>query len=324
MAGLGGAAAYPLAAARAQQRAVPVVGFLDWTSPRPNADDVVAFRRGLAESGYVEGHNVAIEYRWAKGQFALLPVLAADLVRHPVAVIVIGSGVLNVTLAAKAATSTIPIVFTSGLDPVKYGLVASLNRPGGNLTGLSFMQGELLGKRLDLLHQLVPQATTVGFLSGASTSLAYEEQRSAVLAAAGALGLQVIILESPCLCDRDNEAAFKTLVQRKAGALIVGPYPFRNSNKIIALAAHHKIPTNYPLSGHVIAGGLMSYSADIQSLYHQLAVDYVARILKGAKPADLPVQQPTRFKLVINLVTAKALGLTVPPSLYALATEVIE
>src|SRR5262249_32897901 len=157
--------------------------------------------------------------------------------------------------------------------------------------------------RLDLLHQLVPQATTVGFLSGAATSLAYEEQRSAVLAAAGALGLQVIILESPCLCDRDNEAAFKTLVQRKAGALIVGPYQFRNSNKIIALAAHHKIPTNYPLSGHVIAGGLMSYSADIQSLYHQLAVDYVARILKGAKPADLPVQQPTRFKLVINLVT---------------------
>ena len=228
---LGGAIAWPLAA-RAQQRAVPVVGFLDWTSPRPNADDVAAFRRGLAESGYVEGHNVAIEYRWANGQFALLPVLAADLVRHPVAVIVIGSGVLNVALAAKAATSTIPIVFTSGLDPVKYGLVASLNRPGGNLTGLSFMQGELLGKRLDLLHQLVPQAMTVGFLSGASTSLAYEEQRSAVLAAAGALGLQVIILESPCLCDRDNEAAFKTLVQRKAGALIVGPYPFRNSNRL--------------------------------------------------------------------------------------------
>jgi putative ABC transport system substrate-binding protein len=231
-------------------------------------------------------------------------------------------------LAAKAATSTVPIVFASGLDPVKYGLVASLNRPGGNLTGVTFMQGELLGKQLDLLHQLVPQVTTVVFLAGYSGSLGYEKQRNEVLAAASALGLQVVILETHGLqnssSDRDYEATFTTLVQHKAEALIVASFPFRNLDKIVALAARYKIPAIYPNRFLVAEGGLMSYGAETLRPYHQLAVDYVARILKGAKPADLPIMRSTQFELVINLKTAKALELDVPHSLLARADEVIE
>jgi len=326
---LGAATAWPLTA-RAQQPAMPVVGFLDSPSSIPNTDYVVAFRQGLAEAGYVEGQNVAIEYRRANTQIAQRTALA-ELVSRPVAVIVVGGrGVLGAVLAAKAATSTIPIVFGSALDPVKYGLVASLNRPAGNVTGVTFMQGELLGKRLDLLHQLVPEARTVAFLSSDSTSLSYEEQSSEILAAAQALRLQVIILEIPRVgepsSDRDYEAAFTTLVQRGATALIVGSFPsiLINANRILALAAHHKIPTIYPARGFVTVGGLMSYGADTLHPYRQLAIDYVKRILDGAKPADLPVERSTRFQLAINLKTAKALGLDVPPTLLAIADEVID
>jgi putative ABC transport system substrate-binding protein len=317
----GAAAAWPLAA-RAQQPAMPVIGFLGLGSPRPMGRLVAAFRQGLAKAGYVEGQNVAIEFRWADfSQSARLPALAAELVHRQVAVIFAG-GFGGPAFAAKAATSTIPIVFAYGGDPVKGGLVASLSHPGGNVTGVTAINAELVSKWLSLAGDLVPQATTVGFLSGDSSYLAfYEDQKSQILAAARALGRQVIILETRS--DLDYEAAFKTLVQREAGALIVGPFAFRNTNEILALAARYKIPTIYPRRSYVEAGGLMSYAADYADTFRQAGV-YTGRILAGAKPADLPVMLATKFELVINLKTAKALGLEISPTLLATAHEVIE
>jgi len=317
----GAAAAWPLAA-RAQQPAMPVIGFLGLGSPRPMGRLVAAFRQGLAKAGYVEGQNVAIEFRWADfSQSARLPALAAELVHRQVAVIFTG-GFGGPAFAAKAATSTIPIVFAYGGDPVKGGLVASLSHPGGNVTGVTAINAELVSKWLSLAGDLVPQATTVGFLSGDSSYLAfYEDQKSQILAAARALGRQVIILETRS--DLDYEAAFKTLVQREAGALIVGPFAFRNTNEILALAARYKIPTIYPRRSYVEAGGLMSYAADYADTFRQAGV-YTGRILAGAKPADLPVMLATKFELVINLKTAKALGLEISPTLLATAHEVIE
>ena len=318
---LGGAAAgWPLAA-RAQQPAMPVIGFLGLGSPRPMGRLVAAFRQGLAKAGYVEGQNVAIEFRWADfSQSARLPALAAELVHRQVAVIFAG-GFGGPAFAAKAATSTIPIVFAYGGDPVKGGLVASLSHPGGNVTGVTAINAELVSKWLSLAGDLVPQATTVGFFSGDSSYLAYEDRKSQILAAARALGRQVIILETRS--DLDYEAAFKTLVQREAGALIVGPFAFRNTNEILALAARYKIPTIYPRRDYVEAGGLMSYAADYADTFRQAGV-YTGRILAGAKPADLPVMLATKFELVINRKTAKALGLEISPTLLATAHEVIE
>ena len=316
---LGSAAAWPLAA-RAQQPAMPTVGFLGSGSPQPMGRLVAAFRQGLAKAGYVEGQNVAIEFRWAGSQSARLPALAAELVHRQVAVIFTG-GWGGPAFAAKAATSTIPIVFAYGGDPVKGGLVASLSHPGGNVTGVTAINAELVSKWLSLAGDLVPQATTVGFFSGDSSYLAYEDRKSQILAAARALGRQVIILETRS--DLDYEAAFKTLVQREAGALIVGPFAFRNTNEILALAARYKIPTIYPRRDYVEAGGLMSYAADYADTFRQAGV-YTGRILAGAKPADLPVMLATKFELVINLKTAKALGLEISPTLLATAHEVIE
>jgi ABC-type uncharacterized transport system substrate-binding protein len=320
---LGGAMALPLAA-RAQQPAMPLIGFLDIRSAAENTRTIADFREGLAEAGYVEGRNVAIEYRWAEGHYDRLPALAGDLVRRQAAVIV-ATGGLATALAAKVATSTIPIVFMNGSDPVKYGLVASFNRPGGNLTGVTFRSTEIASKRLDFLSELVPQATTVAFLSGDARSLTFEEQKSNMLAAARTLRRQVIVLE--CRNESDFEAAFATMVERGAGAFIVGAFPLfyelRNRNRILALAAHHKIPAMYPHRMYPVAGGLMSYSTGAGA-YREVGINYVGRILKGTNPADLPVQQMATFNLAINLKTAKALGLTIPQTLFVAAHEVIE
>lgn len=322
---LGGAPAWPLAA-RAQQRGRPMIGFLGAGSYEANARSVAAFRQGLAEAGYIDGQNVTIEFHWANNQGRLIPGLAADLIRRQPAVLV-ATGALSPVLAAKAATSTIPIVFASGGDPVKYGLVASLNRPGGNITGVTFLSEELAGKRLSLLRELVPQARAVAYLSPDSRVLTFEQQRSDMLAAARGLGLQVIAVEANS--DRDFEPAFATFAQRGADALVVGIAPFLfgvpgNRDKILELAARHKIPAMYPNRSDAVSGGLVSYSADALDLYRQLGVHYVGQILRGAKPADLPVQQPTKFELVINLKTAKALGLQISPVMLVQAAEVIE
>ena len=315
----GAAAAWPFAA-QAQQPAIPVVGFLNWGSARLSGRLVAAFRVGLAEAGYVELKNVSIEFRWAGTQSERLPALAAELVERKVAVIVAG-GFGGPILAAKAATSTIPIVFAYGGDPVKNGLVTHLNHPEGNITGVTAINAELVSKWLSLVTDLVPQTTTVAFLSGDSRLSAYDDQSSQMLAAARALGRQVIILETRS--DRDYEMVFKTLVQREAGALVVGAFAFRKTDEILALAARHKIPTMYPRRDYVERGGLMSYAADYADTFRQAGV-YAGRILKGAKPADLPVVQATKFEFLINLKTAKALDLTIPPRLLALADEVIE
>ena len=318
---LGGAVALPFAARAQQPRIIPEIGFLDPTSPDAYRGGVAAFRRGLEEAGYVEGRNVTIEYRWAEGQFDQLPRLAADLVGRRVAVIVASGGV-DAALAAKAATSTIPIVFMGGADPVKYGLVASLNRPGGNITGVTTILNELAGKRLELLRALVPQATTVGYLVDDQTAAKAHVPTSDLVAAARALGLQGIVLE--CRSISDFEAAFATLVQRQAGALVVSAFPlaFINRPKILALAARHKIPAIYSQPQYAREGGLMSYYG--VGTLRQIGFYYVPQILKGAKPADLPVQQPTKFRLEINAKTAEALGLAIPRTLFVIADEVIE
>jgi putative ABC transport system substrate-binding protein len=317
---LGGAVAWPLAA-RAQQPVMPVVGFLGGGEPNAFAPHVAGFRQGLKDAGYVEGQNVAVEYRYAHNQLVRLPALAADLIRRPVGVLLAVGG-LPTARAAKAATSTIPIVLAIGSDPVKSGLVASLNRPGGNVTGVSFLAAQLGSKRLDLLRELVPHATTVGFLSDPQNPTA-EEQTSDILAAGHALGRQVIVLDAHG--DHDYEAAFATFIERRAGALVVGSTPLFTSdrNKLVALAARHKIPAIYESREFAVDGGLISYGASIVDAV-RLGGLYVGQILKGAKPADLPVQQPTKFDLVINLKTAKALGLEIPDRLLALADEVIE
>jgi ABC-type uncharacterized transport system substrate-binding protein len=321
LATLGGTAvAWPLAA-RAQQPGKPVVGFLHSVSDQAIPSSALGFRRGLAETGYVEGRNVEVEYRWAEGRYERLPSLAADLVRRHVAVIAAG-GTAAPALAAKAATSTIPIVFQTGSDPVKDGLVASLNRPGGNVTGVSRMSFTLAPKRLELLHELVPKATAIAFLVNPANPVA-ASQIQEIREPARSLGLRVHVLEASS--ERQIEIAFETLTQQRAGALLIANDTFLSGQRelFIALAARHAVPVTYPGREAVAAGGLMSYDASAEDSFRQVGT-YVGRILKGEKPADLPVLQPTKFELAINVKTAKTLGLDVPPMLIARADEMIE
>jgi putative ABC transport system substrate-binding protein len=315
----GAAAAWPLAV-RAQQTAIPLIGYLNLGSPESDAFRLTGLRRGLNQAGYVEGRNFVIEYRWAANQPDRLPALAADLVQLRVRVIV-AAGVLP-ALAAKAATTSIPIVFSVAADPVQLGLVASLNRPGGNLTGFNGLVGELGAKTLALLHELVPSAATVGFLENPNNPVFQLTTRD-VLAAAPVIGLKVQILTAGT--DREIDAAFANLVQARTGALLVGNDLFFTTRmeQIAALAARYAIPTMYVFREFAVAGGLISYGVGLVEQYRQVGL-YAARILKGEKPADLPVQQASKFELVINLKTAKTLGLTVPDTLLALADEVIE
>jgi putative ABC transport system substrate-binding protein len=315
---IGGAVAWPLAA-RAQRPAMPVIGFLRSTSSSDTGHLAAAFRQGLREAGFVEGHDCAIEYRWADNQLDRLPVLVADLLRRPVAVIVTNT---PGALAAKVATTTVPIVFAAGGDPVRDGLVASLNRPGGNVTGISFMSAELGAKQLGLLRELRPRAARIAVLNDPKFPTT-ERVVSNVRAAASAFGQQIEALYAGS--DGEIETAFTTLVQRGADALFTGSGGFMYSRRelIVALAARHRIPAIYILRDYVAAGGLMSYGPSITDAYRQAGV-YAGRILKGEKPGDLPVMLPTKFELVINLMTAKALGLDVPDRLLALADEVIE
>jgi putative ABC transport system substrate-binding protein len=315
----GAAAAWPLAA-RAQQPALPVVGFLSPNLPGADTHREAAFRQGLRETGYVEGQNVAIEYRWAEGQYDRLPALAADLVRRQVTVL---AAVGNVTvLAAKTATTTIPIVFQTGADPVKTGLVASLNRPGGNLTGVSMLNSELTPKRLELLHELVPTATVIAFLVN-PTNPDPNPANDSFQAAARSLGVQLPIVQASS--ERDFDAVFATLVQLRAGGLMIRSDGLFNSrsDQLGALAIRHAVPTVFQYREFAAAGGLISYGGSSTDGYHLVGV-YTGRILKGEKPADLPVQQSTKIELIINLKTAKALGLTVPLALLTRADEVIE
>jgi putative ABC transport system substrate-binding protein len=314
------AAAWPMAA-RAQRGTVPVIGLLAVGVPQPRQPRWDALRAGLAELGYREGQTFTTEYRgWGNANYAAMRVLAEDLINHRAAVIV-ATGALAPIEGAKAATSDVPVVFLYGGDPVDDGLVASLNRPGGNLTGMGNANRDLAGKRLDLLHKMVPQAMTIGFLSGTPSYTTYKEQTSTMRAAAEALGLRLDIVE--CRSELDFEAAFSTFDEHHVEALILGTFPF-NLGPVVALAARHRIPAIYPGRGFVEMGGLMSYDADMLASYRQLGARYVGPILKGTKPADLPVQLPTKFDFVINLRTAKALGLTVPAILQATADEVIE
>jgi putative ABC transport system substrate-binding protein len=305
---------------RAQQKALPVIGFLSARSPEDSSAQVAAFRQGLAELGYVEGENLAIEYRWARGDYERLPALAADLVGKPVRVLATLGGEPS-ALAAKAATSTIPIVFSMG-DPVRAGLVESYARPGGNITGIDIVSTELEAKRIGLLHDLVPEATTVGYLVNRDYTWAKEQQRD-VEEAAHALKLQVLILGANS--DGEIEKAFETVVQQHVGALAIGGAPFFDTRraKLLALQSQHRLPTAYQFREYAVEGGVMSYGPNGADAHRQVAL-YVGRILKGAKPADLPVIRPTKFELIINLNTAKALGLTVSPLLLAQADEIIE
>ena len=315
----GAAAAWPLAA-RAQQAAMPVIGFLHSGSAEPWKHLVAPFRQGLSETGYVEGQNLAIEYRWADEAYDRLPALATDLVHRGVAVILAGAP--PAALAAKAATTTIPIVFTSGGDPVELGLVSSLNRPGANVTGVSFLLNELGGKRLELLRELVPTAALIGLLVNPTRPSSKSETKNAQQAAQ-ALGVQLIVLNASS--EGEIDAAFAKFIQYRVNALLVGTDPFfvTRRDKIIALTARLAIPTMYSIREYAAAGGLMSYAPSVADVYRQAGI-YTGKILKGAKPADLPVTQPTKFELAINLKTAKALGLTVPLIMQMTADEVIE
>ena len=318
---LGGAVvAWPLAA-RGQSSAMPVIGFLDSGSAAVNAHLVAAFRQGLKEAGYVEHETVAIEYRWAEGDYDRLPGLVADLVRRRVSVIVATGGDPSAQ-AAKPSAATIPVVFDSGTNPVELGLVASLNRPGGNMTGVNQMIDELVTKQVGLLHELVPHARLIAMLENASHPKADLIARKAQTAAAE-LGCNLEVLTADK--EQDIDAAFTTLNRHRVGALFVGPDPFLASrhDRIIALAARDAVPALFVRREFAAAGGLMSYGTSLPDAYRQIGV-YAGRVLKGEKPADLPVVQSTRFDLVINLKTARALGLTIPPALLVKATEVIE
>jgi putative ABC transport system substrate-binding protein len=318
---LGGAALAGPLAARAQQQATPIVGFLNPSSPEAYAPMVAAFRKGLGETGYVEGKNVTIEYRWAEGQYDRLPALAADLVRHQVTVIAAGGSDPS-ALAAKGATTTIPFVFIVGTDPVKLGLVASLNRPGGNATGVNFFIAEMEAKRLALLRELVPTAAALGVLMNSKTAQA-EAQLNDVQSAGRALGKQIEVINASN--ESDIEMAFASLTQRGIGGLQVAADPFflNRRDQIISLATNYGIPAIYPNREFVVSGGLISYGTSITFAYHQLGI-YTGKILSGSKPTELPVVQPTQFELVINLKTAKTLGLTIPQTLLVAADEVIE
>jgi putative tryptophan/tyrosine transport system substrate-binding protein len=310
--GLGGAAVWP-AVARAQQSKVPVIGFLNSGSPGPFALLLAAFHQGLKDGGYVEGRNVAIEYRWAEGRYDQLPALAADLVRRQVAAIAATGGTVSVR-PAKAATTTIPILFVAA-DPVRDGLVASLNRPGGNVTGVSVFSAELAPKRLQLLRELVPKAGKIAALINPASMDEAEAMKRA--------GLPFVTI--PAEAESDFEPAFIQAAQQGVEALLVTADPFFNSRRaqIVALAGRHSLPAAYPWREYVESGGLMSYGTSLAGTYRQVG-QYVSRVLKGDKPADLPVQNPTRFDLAINLKTAEALGLTIPETLLATADEVIQ
>jgi putative ABC transport system substrate-binding protein len=319
---IGGTAVARPFAARAQQKAMPVVGFLSVLSPAPNpAEAAPSFLRGLGETGYIDGQNVAFEWRWAEGHYDRLPALAADLVGRKVDLIAALGG--PPALAAKSATSTIPIVFSVGVEPVEFGLVTSLARPGGNLTGNSIITGELTPKRCELLSELVPEAKVIALLVNPSNSNA-ERTIKDMQEVARVKGLQLDIMKA--VVGREIDTAFATIVQLHAGALVVGDDPFFNvagRDQLVALAARYRVPTIYPVRGFVTAGGLISYGANIASAFRQAGI-YAGRILKGEKPANLPVQLPDKFELVINLKTAKELGMTIPQSILVRADEVIE
>jgi putative ABC transport system substrate-binding protein len=313
-------ASWPLPA-RAQKPAIPVIGFLGSGTQKSDAFRVAAVRQGLTEAGFVEGQNVAFEYRWAEDQYGRLSALASELVRREVTLIVAIGGITS-ALAAKSATTTIPIVFEAGGDPVKAGLVASLGRPGGNITGVTSLIGTLSAKQFEVLHETVPNSALIGFLVNPTLSDA-ETQTKSALGAAESIGQKMVVVEAAT--DDELDAAFVTLAQQRAGALVVGadPYFIRRRDKLVELAARQKVPTMYPVREFAEAGGLMSYGASITEVLRIVGL-YAGRILKGEMPADLPVQQSTKVGLVINLKTAKALGLTVPLPLMGRADEVIE
>jgi ABC-type uncharacterized transport system substrate-binding protein len=316
----GAAVAWPLAA-RAQQPGMPVIGFLSSRSPGESAGVVAAFQQGLRETGFVEGQSVVIAFRWAEGHYDRLPALAADLIDVRAAVLFAAGGPPS-AVAAKAATSTIPIVFSGVSDPVQLGLVASLNRPGGNITGMSMFATELWMKVFELLKELVPAATVIAYLVNPSNPSA-EVYSKAGVAAARALGIQVHVLNASG--ERDLEESFASLAKRGAGGLVVPNEPFFDSqrDRIVALSARYGVAAVYSIREYVVAGGLMSYGASLTDSYRRAGI-YTGRILKGEKPADLPVMQPTKFNLVLNLKTAKMLGLEIPPTLLARADEVME
>ena len=317
---LGGAAAWPLAAPAQQPPAMPVVGVLDGGSADSKLS--VSFRQGLAEAGYIEGHNVVLEYRWAEGRYDRLPELAADLVRRQVSVIAVLTST-PASLAAKATTTTIPIVFSVGDDPVRLGLVATLARPGGNATGVNFFIAELAAKRLGLLHELAPGATRVAVLVNPTDAIRTESNVRDIEGAARALGLQIHVFNASTVGDID--ATFAAIVRERFDVLFVVPDGYFNNRRVqlATLAARHSIPAAYAQRDYAEVGGLMSYGTNLADARRQVGI-YTGRVLKGEKPADLPVLQPTRFELVINVTTAKAIGLEVPLSLLARADEVIE
>jgi putative ABC transport system substrate-binding protein len=318
---LGGAvSALPLAA-RAQQASIPVIGFLNSGSADAYPDRIVAFRAGLSEVGYIEGQNVTVEYRWGIGQYDRLAAMAEELVRRPVSVLV-ATGGEPAALAAKAATSSVPIVFAIGGDPVNLGLVANFNRPGGNATGVNILTSTLEAKRFGLLREMVPQATAIGVLLNPNFP-SYDSQLSDVQEAARTIGLPLNALRANT--DQDIEAAFEAASQQRVGALTVAAAPFFDTrrDRIVSLAARYSLPAMYQFREFAKAGGLMTYGVYIPDIYKQVGL-YTGRILKGEEPANLPVVQPTKFELVINLKTARVLGLNVPPTLLALADEVIE